>query len=126
MKKLLLLALLLLSTAGFAQTDNGWEPWQQTSCYNNISFRIKYVEKRGEQNVWLVQFKNEYPSVISFNYNVTDKLQEYNLTTHRKTINQKQASNEVEVFTTEEDLYLIVDKVSLSPYPQDFIECDRN
>jgi hypothetical protein len=125
MKNIVLIATMLLSFAAFSQTDNGWEPWQQTSCYSKISFHIKYVEQRGEQNVWLVQFKNEYPSVISFNYNVTDKLQEHNSTTHRKTLNQGQTSNEMEVFTTEEDLYLVVEKVSLSPYPQDYIECDQ-
>lgn len=125
MKKIAFIAFMLISMVAAAQNDNGWEPWQQTSCYSKIWFRLKYVEKRGEQNVWLVQFKNEYPSVISFNYNITDKLQQYNLTTHRKSVNQKQLSNEVEVFTTEDDLFLIVDKVSLSPYPQDFIECDQ-
>jgi hypothetical protein len=125
MKKILFIALMFISMAAAAQTDNGWEQWQQTSCYSKIWFRIKYVEKRGEQNVWLVQFKNEYPSVISFNYSITDKLQQYNLTTHRKSVNQKQMSTEVEVFTTEDDLFLIVDKVSLSPYPEDFIDCDQ-
>jgi len=125
MKKLILLALLFFGISAMAQSDNGWEPWQKTSCYSKISFRTKYVEKRGEQHVWKVQFKSDYATTISFNYNITDKLQQYNLTTHRKSINQKQLSDEVEVFTAEEDLYLIVDKVSLSPYPRDFVECDQ-
>jgi len=122
---ILLLMLLFLSINAMGQADKEWEAWQKTSCYSNISFRTKYVEKRGEQHVWKVQFKNDYPGIISFNYNVTDKLQQYNVTTYRKTINQKQLSDEVEVFTGEEDLYLIVDKVSLSPYPRDYVECDQ-
>ncbi len=125
MKKLLLIAILLMGIGAFAQSGSDWEEWQQTSCYSHISFRTRFVEKRGEQNVWLVQFKNDYDSVISFNYSITDKQQQYNATTHRKTLNPKQLSDEAEVFTTEEDLFLIVDKVSLSPYPKDYIECDQ-
>lgn len=124
MKKILLILLLAVVNVTFAQTDNGWEEWQKTSCYEKISFRLKFVGKNGEQNVWKIQFKNAYPNIISFNYHVTDKLQQYNVTTHRKTLHAKQQSEEIEVYTTLEDIYILVDKVSMTPYPEDFIDCE--
>lgn len=124
MKKLLLIIILICANTAFSQTDNGWEEWQKTSCYENISFRLKFVGKNGEQNLWKIQFRHSYPNVISFNYHVTDKLQQYNVTTHRKTLNPKQESEEIEIYTTLEDIYLLVDKVSMTPYPENFIDCD--
>jgi hypothetical protein len=124
MKKLLLFLGLTFSLAAAAQNGSTWEDWQQTSCYGNIQFRTRFIEQRGEQFVWKVQFKNNYTDLISFNYHIADKLEEYNATTHRKALPAKQLSEEIEVFTTEEDLYLIVDKVSLSPYPKDYLPCD--
>ncbi len=124
MKKLLLSLFLLTGFVLFAQDNNGWDEWQKTSCYSKISFRIKSEKKYGDQFHWKIQFRSDYPEVISFNYHVTDKLEQYNITTHRKTLNAKQLSDEIEVFTKEEDIFLLVDKVSLSPYPEDFVECD--
>lgn len=125
MKKLLTILVLLTGFVLSAQTNDGWEDWQKTSCYSKISFRLKYDRKNGQQHIWKVQFRNDFPEVISFNYHVTDKLQQYNLTTHRKALNPGQISDELEVYTTEEDIYLLVDKVSISPYPEEFIECDQ-
>ena len=125
MKKLLTILVLLTGFVLSAQTNDGWEDWQKTSCYSKISFRLKYDRKNGQQHIWKVQFRNDFPEVISFNYHVTDKLQQYNLTTHRKALNPGQISDELEVYTTEEDIYLLVDKVSMSPYPEEFIECDQ-
>jgi len=124
MKNIVLLLMLFTGLQLFAQTDNGWDDWQKTSCYSKISYRLKDMGKRGEQHVWNVQFKSDYAGIISFNYNITDKLHQYNVTTHRKVLNAKELSNEVEVFTQDENIYLVVDKVSLSPYPESFIECD--
>ncbi|HYD91089.1 MAG TPA: hypothetical protein VEA37_06315, partial [Flavobacterium sp.] len=124
-KKLLTILVLLTGFVLSAQTNDGWEDWQKTSCYSKISFRLKYDRKNGQQHIWKVQFRNDFPEVISFNYHVTDKLQQYNLTTHRKALNPGQISDELEVYTTEEDIYLLVDKVSMSPYPEEFIECDQ-
>jgi hypothetical protein len=124
MKKFLLLLVLLASVATVsAQADNTWEDWQKTSCYSKISFRLKSVGKNGEQNLWKIQFRSDYPNVISFNYSVTDKLQQYNLTTHRKTLNANQQSDEIEIYTTLEDIFILVDKVSMTPYPEDFVDC---
>lgn len=126
MKKILLILLFLaVFIPASAQTDNGWEEWQKTSCYEKILYRLKYLGKNGEQNVWNIQFKSEYPNVISFNYHITDKLQQYNVTTHRKTLNARQQSEIVEIYTTVEDIYLLVDKVSMTPYPEDFVDCDK-
>ena len=125
MKKILILFVLLAGLTLSAQTNDGWEEWQKTSCYSKISFRLKYDRKNGNQHIWKVQFRNDFPEVISFNYHVTDKLQQYNLTTHRKALNPRQISGELEVYTTEEDIYLLVDKVSMSPYPEEFIDCDQ-
>jgi hypothetical protein len=127
MKKIILFFFFAtLSQAAISQTDNdGWDEWQKTSCYSKISFRLKFDKKNGQQYQWKVQFRNDYPEVISFNYHVTDKLQQYNLTTHRKTLNAKQLSEAIEVYTEEEDIFLLVDKVSLSPYPEDFEDCDQ-
>jgi len=126
MKKIILLFLLVLSgAAAMAQrTDNGWEDWQKTSCYSKIAFRLKYMGMNGEQHYWKIQFKSDYPQLISFNYHVTDELQQYTITTHRKILDPKQPPTEVEVFTKEENIYILVDKVSLSPYPQDFADCE--
>jgi hypothetical protein len=127
MRKLLLLLLLVFAAQyTFGQTRGEWDEWQKTSCYSKISFRLKDMGKHGEQHLWKVQFRSEYPSNISFNYSVTDKLQQYNLTTHRKTLNQGKDSDEVDIYTTYEDIYLLVDKVSMTPYPEDFVECDDN
>ena len=125
MKKFLLSLFLISSLALFAQEKNEWEEWQKTSCYSKISFRLKALPKNGSQYRWKVQFRSEYPELISFNYTVTDKLEQYNITTHRKTLAAMQLSDEVELFTKEDDIFLIVDKVSLSPYPEDFVECDK-
>lgn len=126
MKKLLLLLFLLISISLFAQENNDWDEWQKTSCYSKISFRIKSEKKYGEQFHWKIQFKNDYPEVISFNYNVTDKLEQYNITTHRKTLTANQVSDDIEIFTKEDDIFLLVDKLSFSPYPEDFVDCDTN
>lgn len=123
---LLLLFVLTVTQFSLAQTNGEWDEWQQTSCYSKISYRLKDVGKNGEQHIWKVQFRSDYPNIISFNYRVTDKLQQYNLTTHRKTLDAKQQSDEIEIFTTYEDIYLLVDKVSMTPYPEDFVECDEN
>jgi hypothetical protein len=125
MKKLLLLLVLACALPAAAQTDNGWEEWQTTSCYSSIKFRLKFAEQRGDQYVWKVQFKNNYPQLISFSYHVTDEPGDYSLTTHRKTMEKGAISTEIEVFTTTEDIYLVVDKVSFSPYPDNFVNCDR-
>lgn len=126
MKKIVLLFLLTIGCgAAFAQTKNEWEDWQKTSCYSNISFRLKHEGMRGEQHVWQVQFKNDYNSLISFNYHVSETSGQYDTTTHRKTLNTAALSEPFEVFTSGEDIFLLVDKVSLSPYPKDFIDCDK-
>jgi hypothetical protein len=125
MKKILLLFVFTLgSHTIFAQTRD-WEEWQKTSCYSKISFRLKDEGLRGTQHVWKVQFKNDYGQLISFNYHVTGKVQQHDTTTHRKTLIAGQVSDETEIFTKEQDIFLLVDKVSLSPYPKDFIDCDK-
>lgn len=125
MKKLLFTFLvLIISSTSFSQTDNGWEEWQKTSCYSKIFFRIKQEPKNGEQFNWKIQFKNNYANIVSFNYHVTDKLQQYNITTHRKTINANQISPESSIYTKEDNIYLLVDKLSLSPYPENFVDCE--
>ncbi|MFL9843766.1 hypothetical protein [Flavobacterium rhizosphaerae] len=123
-KTLFFVAIMLYSITAIAQTDNGWEPWQKTSCYSKIWFRLKDGGMRGEQHYWKIQFKSDFDQLISFNYYVADKLTQYDTTTHRKTLNAKEVSNEIEVFTESEDVYLLVDKVSLSAYPRDFIDCN--
>ena len=125
MKKLFLFLFLFAGVTLFAQNNDGWDEWQKTSCYSKISFRIKSEKMHGEQHHWKIQFKSEYPELISFNYHVTDKLGEYNITTHRKTLNARQLSAEMDVYTKESDIFLLVDKVSLSPYPENFIDCDN-
>lgn len=125
MKKLLLSFFLLAFLTVTAQGNDEWDEWQKTSCYSKIAFRIKELPKNGEQYHWKVQFRSEYAELISFNYTVTDKLEQYNITTHRKALAARRMSDEVELFTKENDIFLIVDKVSLSPYPQDFLECDK-
>ena len=125
MKKLILITVLImgLQTAG-AQTDNGWETWQKTSCYSKIAFRLKYDGLNGEQHHWKVQFRNEYSNLISFNYHVTDKIGQYTITTHRKVLDGKKQSEEIDIYTKEDDIFLLVDKVSMGPYPEDFIDCE--
>ena len=86
MKKFLLSLFLISSLALFAQEKNEWEEWQKTSCYSNISFRMKSEPKRGEQFHWKIQFRSNYPKLVSFNYNITDKLEQYSTTTHRKNV----------------------------------------
>lgn len=124
MKKFLLLFMLLIGTMLFAQNNNDWDEWQKTSCYSKISYRIKNEKKQGEQFHWKIQFRSDYPELISFNYHVTDKLEQYNITTHRKTLEAKKTSEEIDIYTEEDDIFLLVDKVSLSPYPEKFEECE--
>jgi hypothetical protein len=47
------------------------------------------------------------------------------ITTHRKTMEAGKVSEEMDIYTKESDIYLLVDKLSLSPYPNDFIQCDN-
>ena len=125
MKKLLLLVFLFTGITLSAQDNKDWDEWQRTSCYSKVSYRMKSEEKRGEQHHWKIQFRNDYAHVISFNYHVADKLEEYNITTHRKTMEAGKISEEMDIYTKESDIYLLVDKLSLSPYPNDFVECDN-
>jgi len=125
MKKLLLLLLLFTGAAAFAQNNDAWDDWQQTTCYSKISYRLKTEPKHGSQHHWKLQFRSDYGEVVSFNYHVTTKLEEYNVTTHRKTMNPGQLSDEIDVYTKEEDIYLLVDKLSFSPYPENYEDCDK-
>jgi hypothetical protein len=124
MKKLLVLFSLFVALTVTAQNKSDWDEWQKTSCYSKIFYRIKSEKKQGEQFHWKIQFRSEYPQLISFNYNVTDKLQQYNITTHRKILEAKKESEEIDVYTKEDDIFLLVDKVSLTPYPENFQECN--
>ncbi|RWW92191.1 hypothetical protein [Flavobacterium cerinum] len=124
MRKAMLLFVLIFSQIALAQAKDGWEEWQKTSCYSKIFYRIKSEKKHGEQYHWKIQFRSNYPQLISFNYNITDKLQQYNITTHRKTLEARKQSEEIDVYTKEDDIFLLVDKVSLSPYPENFQECE--
>jgi hypothetical protein len=124
MKKILLVLLCFAFQSGFSQA-NEWEEWQKTSCYSNISFRLKEEPKYGEQHHWKIQFRSDYTDVISFNYHVTDKLQQYNITTKRKVLNAGQVSEEIDIYAKEADIFILVDKLSMSPYPEDFVECGR-
>lgn len=124
MKKLLVLFILFVTLTATAQNKSDWDEWQKTSCYSKIFYRIKSEKKQGEQFHWKIQFRSEYPQLISFNYNVTDKLQQYNITTHRKILEAKKESEEIDVYTKEDDIFLLVDKVSLTPYPENFQECN--
>lgn len=125
MKKLLLLFLLFTGVTLSAQNSDAWDDWQKTSCYTKISYRMKNEAKHGSQYHWKIQFRSDYGEVVSFNYHVTDKLEEYSITTHRKTMKPGQVSDEIDVYTKESDIFLLVDKLSLSPYPENFEECDK-
>ncbi|RZJ74459.1 MAG: hypothetical protein EOO45_08500 [Flavobacterium sp.] len=124
MKHLILFAFLIIGLSSVAQTSGEWDEWQRTSCYSKISFRLKEEPRQGEQHHWKVQFRSDYNELISFNYNVTDKLQQHSATTHRKTLQANEVSGEVDIYAKEADIYLLVDKVALSPYPENFIKCD--
>lgn len=125
MKKLLLFLLFFTGLTLSAQSNDVWDDWQRTSCYAKVSYRMKSEPKHGEQYHWKLQFRSDYAEVVSFNYHVTDKLEEYNVTTHRKTMRPGQVSEEIDVYTTISDIYLLVDKLSLSPYPENFQDCDN-
>ncbi len=122
MKKILTLAIALSSAAVFSQNGE-WDEWQKTSCYSKISFRLKEEPKHGEQHHWKIQFKSDYDDVVSFNYHVTDKLQQYNITTKRKVLNARQVSEEIDVYAKYGDVFILADKLSMGPYPEDFISC---
>lgn len=124
MKKILTLLAFLVFFAGFTQDKDGWQDWQKTSCYSKIMFRLNYQGKNGERHLWKVQFRNEYDSTISFNYRVADDNPDHQPTTHRKTLYNKAVSPEIEVYADSENIFLVVDKVSLSAYPQNFISCE--
>ena len=125
MKKLLPVLFLFASIMLYAQQNSEWEDWQKTSCYSKISFRMKSEPKNGEQFHWKIQFRNDYPHLVSFNYHVTDKLEQYNTTTHRKTMNARQISDVIDVYTKSGDIFLLVDKLSLSAFPKDFEDCEN-
>lgn len=122
MRNILVLAIMLYSLTVFSQNTD-WDEWQKTSCYSKISFRLKEEPKHGEQHHWKVQFKSDYNDVVSFNYHVTDKLQQYNITTKRKVLNAGQVSEEIDVYAKEADVFILADKLSMGPYPEDFIPC---
>lgn len=122
MRNILVLAIMLCSLTVFSQNTD-WDEWQKTSCYSKISFRLKEEPKHGEQHHWKVQFKSDYDDVVSFNYHVTDKLQQYNITTKRKVLNAGQVSEEIDVYAKEADVFILADKLSMGPYPEDFIPC---
>lgn len=115
--------MLFIGIATTAQEPQ-WDDWQKTSCYGNISYRLLELGKHGEQYHWKVQFKNDYSNIISFNYHVTNKIGKYTTTTHRKTLNSGQISEEIDLYTATQDIYLLADKVSMTPYPENFVECD--
>lgn len=122
MKKLFAIVMIMVSSAAFSQTGE-WDEWQKTSCYSKLSFRLKEEPKNGEQHHWKVQFKSDYDDVISFNYHVTDKLQQHNITTKRKVLNAGKVSEEIDVYAKEADVFILADKLSMGPYPEDFLPC---
>lgn len=122
MKNILFFTAILCYSVCFCQTSE-WDEWQKTSCYSKISFRLKEEPKHGEQHHWKIQFKSEYDDVVSFNYHVTDKLQQYNITTKRKVLNAGQVSEEIDVYAKEADVFILADKLSMGPYPENFIPC---
>lgn len=111
--------------AANAAGEAGWDPWQKTACYSKIQFRIRQDGKLGEQFRWKVQFRSDYIELISFNYHVTNKVAEHTITTHRKTLRPREVCQPIEMYTTTEDLFILTDGLSLSPYPEDFEECDQ-
>lgn len=124
MKTIVSYIFFIIATTAIAQTNNGWDDWQKTACYGKISFRIKEEGKHGDQYRFKIQFKNDYPEIISFNYHITDKLKEYEVTTHRKTLAPFKESDVIDVYTRIEDIFILVDKLSLSPYPEKYEDCD--
>lgn len=124
MKRIIAIVLLFTGISVSAQQPQ-WDDWQKTSCYSNISYRLLELGKHGEQYLWKVQFRNDYGNIISFNYHVTDKMGKYTPTTHRKALNAGQVSEEIELYTATQDIYLLADKVSMTPYPENFVECDK-
>lgn len=124
MKKLFTLFALMLFLSGFAQDKDGWQDWEKTSCYSKIMFRLKYQGKNGTRHIWKVQFRSEYDSTISFNYRVGDDNPDNQPTTHRKVLYGKAISAESDIYADTDNVFLIVDKVSLSAYPQNFITCE--
>lgn len=124
MKQLLVILLFLASFTGFAQQKEEWQDWEKTSCYSKIFFRLKYEGRNGSRHIWKVQFRNEYESTVSFNYHSTVEKNENQPTTHRKTLLAKAKSTELEVYTNTDNIYLIVDKLSMSAYPVNFVDCE--
>ncbi|MGV3460966.1 MAG: hypothetical protein ACO1N9_11010 [Flavobacterium sp.] len=125
MKKIIILVLMFAGISASAQEPQ-WDEWQKTSCYSNISYRLLELGKHGEQYHWKVQFRNDYPNIISFNYHVTNKVEKNTPTTHRKTLNTGQVSEEIDLYTATQDVYLLADKVSMTPYPENFVQCDTD
>jgi hypothetical protein len=124
MKNIIALLLFLFGISALAQSP-GWDEWQKTSCYSKISYRLLELGKHGEQYTWKIQFRNDYDNIISFNYHVADKIGKYTTTTHRKALQQGQVSEEIDLYTKTQDIYILADKVSMTPYPENFVECDE-
>lgn len=124
MKNFWIVVLLLSSLAGFSQTDGAQQEWEKTSCYSKISFQLVHQGINGSRHIWTIRFKNDYDSIISFNYHIDNENTDNQPTTHRKTLYPKSVSTAQEIYTDTENVYIIVDKVSLSPYPQNFINCE--
>lgn len=119
------IAILLLSCAtGFSQTDGTQQEWKKTSCYSKISFQLVHQGTNGTRHIWKIRFKNDYENIISFNYHIDNENTDNQPTTHRKILYPKSVSAEQEIYTDTENVFIIVDKVSLSPYPQNFINCE--
>ena len=123
MKKITILLLIFTASISFSQTQK-WTQWKQTDCYKNIEYRFVFLDKNGEMNHFKLQFKNNYNSVISFNYATKPEIEVYNNTSFRINLSSLETSKEFDYFMKQESFYLLVNQLSLSPFPEKIEDCD--
>jgi len=122
-----LAAILVLPVCCFAQNSGNardWQPWTHSNCYKNIFFRLKPAGRDGETYRWKVQFRNAYPNMISFNYFFTDDQYATDRHFQRKRLEANETSRPMDIYFQKDEVYVFIEKMSFSPYPDDIEPCD--
>ncbi|SHI77235.1 hypothetical protein SAMN04488096_104189 [Mesonia phycicola] len=122
---LMVSAVLFLGFIAYSNFSNRPQNWYSTNCYEKIQYQLTANGKKGNRFKWIVKFKNNYHQLVTFNYGVTEEENNY-LTTHRKTLQAHEVSENIEIYTESDNFYILVDKLSLHISGQPTEPCEEN
>ena len=110
----------------YAQSSQDWGYWQSSDCYKNIYYRTRLFSDNGEMKHWQLQFKNQYTKLVSFSYLVTDDSSNTERIVKRTKMEAFEISKPIDYYFHKPDMFMIINQLSFSPYPQNIENCDTS